>query len=410
MNLPFYIARRYLISKKSHNVINIISGVSVVGVTIGTMALIIVLSVFNGFQDIVESLFNSFDPDLKITAIKGKSFDANQLNRDKIIEIPGVLRYTEVVEETALLKFRGKQYLATMKGVSPDYETLSGLDTMLIDGELKLTKDGSPFAILGFGIAYTLGIGGHDQPEPLTVYLPKRNRENLAGFSQAFNTKHIFPAGIFSIQQDFDSEYMIVPINFARELLEYENEVTSIEIGLKKGFEIEKVQSKIEEIAEDEFKVANRYQQQELLYKIMRSEKWAIFLILTFILIIATFNVIGSLTMLIIDKKKDISVLRSMGASVKLIHRIFLTEGLLISVSGAFLGIFLGGLICWLQQFFGLIKLNAGSGSFVIDSYPVKMEIIDFIAVFATVFFIGFAATWIPVQRIKRMLLTEKLS
>lgn len=410
MNFPLYIAKRYLISKKSHNVINIISAISVTGVTVGTMALVIVLSVFNGFQDIVETLFNSFDPDLKITIAEGKTFSRNALDADEIKKIPGVVRYTEVVEETALLKFRGRQYLATMKGVTSEYERLSGLDTMLVDGEMILKKNGHPLTIIGFGIAYTLGIGGHDQPEPLTVYVPRRTREHFTGMSQAFNSRNIYPAGIFSIQQEFDSRYMIVPIDFARDLLEYDQEVTSVEIGLSGSSDEKKIQERVQRIAGKDFRVENRYQQQELLYRIMRSEKWAIFFILTFILIIATFNIIGSLTMLILDKKKDIAVLQSMGASNRLIKRIFLTEGLLISLSGAFLGIILGAVVCWLQQTFGFVSLQAGSGSFVIDTYPVKMEIIDFLGVFVTVFAIGIVAAMIPVRRISQRFLSEKLA
>ncbi|MCK4679064.1 MAG: FtsX-like permease family protein [Bacteroidales bacterium] len=410
MNLPFYIAKRYLFSKKSHNVINIISGISVIGVTIGTMALIIILSVFNGFEELVTSLFNTFDPDLQITVKEGKTFEAPTLPSDSIKQIPGVVRYTEVVEETVLLKFRAKQYLATLKGVSEDFERLSDLNNMVIDGELVLERKGQPLAFLGFGVAYSLGVGGHDQPSPITVYVPKRTKKTLGSLDQAFNSETIFPSGIFSVQQDFDSKYMIVPIRFARKLLEYTNEVTSIEIGLVPDVDANKIQQKIIKIVGDKYIVKNRLQQQELLYKIMKSEKWAIFFILTFILIIATFNVISSLSMLILEKKKDIAVLWSMGASNALIRRIFMIEGLLISLTGALLGIILGGVIAWLQQTFGLIELQAGSGSFIIDAYPVKMKVFDFVTIFFTVFLIGFVSTWYPVRQISKKYMEQKLA
>ena len=374
------------------------------------MALVVILSVFNGFEELVTRLFNTFNPDLQITINEGKTFTLDQLPADSIRDLKGVVRFTEVVEENALLKYRDKQHLATIKGVSREFQDFSRLDTMMVEGEFILQAPGSRYAVVGYGVAYYLSINLRDFTTPISVYVPKRTRKTITSLDNAFNINQIFPSGIFSIQQDFDSKYMLVPIDFARELLEYEKEVTSVELGIDPDSDIRSIQASVGEMVGDKFSVKNRFQQQEMLYKIMKSEKWAIFLILTFILLIATFNVIGSLSMLILDKKKDIAVLWSMGANNKLIKRIFLTEGLLISLSGAVLGIMLGALVCWLQQRFGLISLGGGTGSFVIDAYPVKMVLNDFILVFLTVFIIGFIASWFPVRQISRKFLKQKLS
>lgn len=380
------------------------------GVTIGTMALIIILSVFNGFESLVISLFNSFDPDLKIEKVEGKTFTTGDLPADEIAAIPGVIRYTEVVEEHALLKYRSNQYIATLKGVTQDFVSKRVLDTMLIDGEMVLLKGTQSQAILGLGVAYYLGIQLNDPFNSITVYVPRRTKKTLGQLEDAFNSDQLNPAGVFSIQQDFDARYVIVPIDFMRNILEFSDEVTSIEIGLAPDSDREMIQERISRLVGDSFKVRNRFQQQELLYKVMKSEKLAIFLILSFVLFIATFNIIGSLSMLIIDKKKDIAVLQSMGADPPLIKRIFMAEGMLISLSGAILGLMLGGLVCWLQWQFGLVPLEGGSESFIIDAYPVEMQVTDFVYVFLTVFIIGLLAAWYPVRQISTKYLHQKLA
>jgi lipoprotein-releasing system permease protein len=407
--LPFFIAKRYLFSKKSHNIINIISGISVVGVTVGTMALVIVLSVFNGFESLIVSLFNSFNPALSITAKEGKTFHFDEFPADSIKNIPGVFILTRVIEENALLKYRNKQYIATIKGVTPEFEAMSGLDTMLIDGTFELKSKNQFHMILGAGVAYFLHASLHDQLNPITVFIPRREGNIGMSMEKAFNSKKIFPSAIFSIQQDFDVKYAIVPIEFTRELLEYNDEVTSVELGLSTDADPDKIEKEISILLGDKFTVKNRLEQQVLLYKIMKSEKWAIYFILTFILIIATFNVIGSLTMLILDKKKDIAILHGMGASKQLIKRIFLIEGILISVGGAVIGMILGGFISWLQQKFGIVGLGNGSGTFVVDAYPVKIKLIDFITVFITVVSIGLIAAWYPVKQLSKKHIDQKL-
>lgn len=391
-----------MFAKKSHNIINVISGISVAGVTVGAMALIIVLSVFNGFETLIVSLFNSFNPDLVITAKKGKTFTMSTFPAEEVMALSGVFAMTEVVEENALLKYRNNQYLVTIKGVSEDIVKTSGLDSMIVEGSFKLHEYGQPRMIMGAGVAYYLSASLHDQLNPVTVYLPRREGPIGMSLERAFNSRNLFPSGVFSIQQDFDTKYAIVPIEFARELMEYNDEVTALEFGISAGFKVERVKQEIKKIVGDEFEVKNRFEQQVMLYKIMKSEKWAIFFILTFILIIAAFNVISSLTMLILDKKDDIAVLHSLGANNKMIRQIFMLEGMMISIGGALFGLLFGGMIAWVQQQFGLISLGGGTGAFVITAYPVELQWGDFFIVFATVIAIGFVVAWYPVRQISK--------
>lgn len=403
MNLPFYIAWRYLKSKKSHNVINIISGISVAGVTIGTMALIVVLSVFNGFEGLVVSLFNTFDPPLKVIPVKGKTFTSTAFPWQAIEAIEGVENATGIIEEKALLKYGSKQFLATLKGVDDNYTEWTGLDSMISEGVLLLKYKDQPLAIPGMGIAYYLGINLNNYDDLIEVYAPKRLASNYANPENAFHRLDIRPSGIFSVQQDFDTKYMIVPLSFTRELFDYTDELTSVEISLSKDADMNAMQEKVKQVLGSSYTVKNRFEQQEVLYKIMRSEKFAIFLILSFILFIATFNVIGSLSMLILDKRKDISILYALGANNKLVQRIFMTEGILVAFSGAVAGMLLGALICILQQQFGLVKINAEGGSFLINAYPVLMDWKDFVTVFLVVGGIGLLATLIPVAGIRKI-------
>lgn len=405
MNFSFYIAKRYLFARKSRNVINIISAISVVGVSIGTMALIVILSVFNGFDNLVQSLFNSFDPDIKITIKEGKTFSSGTERIQNLKKLKGVLYMSEIIEENALLKYDDRQYIVTVKGVSDEFINMSGIDSMIIDGEFILKENKNNYAVIGQGVALNLAVG-LNFITPINIYVPKRTQKVSLNPEKAFSRKYIFPSGIFAIQQDFDSRYIIVPIEFARDLLDYSNEVSAIELKLDPVFNKNKIQEEIKNYLGTGYEVKNRFEQQELLYKIMKSEKWAIFLILTFILIIASFNVIGSLTMLIIEKKKDIDTLRSLGTNLSVLRKIFLFEGWMISILGAILGLMTGTIICWIQQHFGLIKIQ-GSDSFVIDTYPVSMEFPDFIYVFLTVLFIGYLAAWYPVRYISGKFLID---
>jgi lipoprotein-releasing system permease protein len=410
MNFPFFIAKRYLFSKKSHHIINIISGISITGIIIGTLALIVVLSVFNGFEDLVKSLFNSFDPDLQITIREGKTFDAALFPRNKIEQIPGVISYTEVVEENALLKFKSEQYIVALKGVSNDFLVRNPMDSMLVDGEFILEDRNINFTIMGYLVAYHLGIKINDFSNPITVYVPKRTKKAISTFDQSFNSGFLIPSSVFSIQQEVDSRYIIVPRKVARELLEYTTEITSAEIRLNPGSDSDKIQKSVQSLIGDKFVVKNRYQQQELLYKIMKSEKWAIFFILTFIIIIAAFNVVGSLSMLILDKRKDIAVLFGLGADEKSIRRVFMHQGIIIILIGIFTGLLIGFVLCYLQIRFGLIQLGGDAGAFVVPYYPVKMKVLDFLAVFGIVFVIGIVAAWYPVKQITSEYLHTRIS
>ncbi|MEI7982032.1 MAG: FtsX-like permease family protein [Bacteroidota bacterium] len=403
MNFPFYIARRYLVSKKSHNIINIISAISMVGVAIGAMALIIVLSVFNGFEKLVISLFSSFNPDIQVTVRHGKTFDIHTIPLDQLRKIPGIVHLSEVIEEDALIKYKDKQTIVTIKGVSKDYVKMSGIDTMMMEGDFKLEDQQQNYAVLGYGIAATIGASLQDYLNPLVVYVPRRDASLSGGFENAFSSDVIFPAGFFSIQQDYDVKYVLLPLRFVQKLLVYENERTALEMSLAKGSDQQKIQRRIETLLGKGFVVQNRFQQQEILYKIMKSEKLYIFLILAFILFMATFNVIGSLSMLILDKRKDIAVLHSMGAGQSVIRRIFFIEGMLISLIGAVAGLVLGGVVCWIQIRYGVVALGSADSSFVVSAYPVHMQFTDFILVLTTVISIGFFAAWYPVYNIRKI-------
>lgn len=405
MRFELFIAFRYLIAKKSQNIINIISGISVAGVMTGTMALVVVLSVFNGFQDLVSSLFNVFDPDLKISLVEGKTFSENEIPFGKISEIDGVASYTKVLEENALVRYNDRQFLATLRGVDSGYLKHSMLDSLITDGEPVLEQDTFDLAIVGYGIAYFLGIMVDDPDNILTVFVPDKSSNPSALDPESFFSSTIRPSAIFSVQQDFDNKYIFTPLRYTRNLLNEKDRLTSVEIRLTKGINAEKVKKQIRIMAGERFKVENRYEQETLLYKTMKSEKWAIFFILSFILIVATFNMLGSVTMLILEKKKDINILQSMGASRAVIRKIFLLEGIMINLAGAVGGIILGIIICWLQLKFGFVKLNDGSGTFIVKSYPVIIKAADLLLIFLTVMGVGIIAAWLPVRLTDKKLL-----
>lgn len=406
MKLSFYIAKRYLLAKKSRNAINIISAVSVAGVSVGTMALIIILSVFNGLETMVRSIFNTFDPDLKITASAGKTFLPDSSKLRLLANVEGLSCYSLTLEENALLKYGDKQFIATIKGVDDNYTMVSDIDSSMWEGEFVLRSEhGRPYAVPGAGVAQYLGIRVNFIT-PLNIYVPKRNG-STTNAENAFNKRYIFPSGIFQIEKEFDSKYVYIPIDFARELTESDNKVSAVEVKFRQDADPVSVQKKISRIFGKGFMVQNRYEQQEIFYKVMRSERLAIFLILTLILTIASFNIIGSLTMLIIEKERDIEILRSLGADNDLIRKIFIFEGWLISIIGAVTGVILGFAICWIQETFGIVKLR--SETLIMDAYPVTMKIRDFIIVPATVLLIGYWAAWYPVRFLSRKLLNRKV-
>lgn len=405
MKLSLYIAKRYLFAKKSRNAINFISGVSVAGVMVGTMALIIILSVFNGLEKMVMSIFNTFDPDLKITAAEGKTFIPEIPKLTLLSDVQGVASYSLTLEENALLKYGDRQFIATIKGVDEEYGKVTGIDSSMWEGDFFLKSDkGRPYAIPGLGIAEHLGIRVNFIT-PLNLYVPRISGGSTINPEEAFNRRYIMISGIFQIEQSYDSKYIYVPIDFARELIGNQDGVSSIEIKFSGEADAGRVQKNVTEIFGESYLVQNRFEQQEIFYRVMRSERLAIFLILTLILLIASFNIIGSLTMLIIEKERDIEILKSLGADRDLIRRIFIFEGWLISIIGAVIGLALGFFICWLQQTYGLVKLQ--SDSLLLTSYPVVMKLKDFIIVPFTVLMIGYWAAWYPVRYLTKKYLNK---
>jgi len=396
LKLAYYIAHRYLISKKSVNVINLISGISVTGQAVGTMALIVVLSAFNGIDSFIENMLSSFDPDLKITVTEGKSFSLDEPGLEEVMKLDGIAGYARVVEENALLEYDGRQKYAVVKGVEAGYAGFTGIDTVMTDGEFRLVKDSIDYTVIGQGVAYDLSVG-LTFVDPIHVYYPKREQKSIVNLQNAFNQGSLFPSGVFSVQQEIDSKYILVPIEFARSVFELEGKITSLELKLKEGTDVGRMKNVAKQMLGKRFKVQDRYEQHEFIYKVMSSEKWSSFLILSFILVVASFNLLGSLTMIIIDKKNDIFILESMGADRSLIRRIFLFEGWLISISGATAGMVLGIILVWAQKNFELLKLP-GEGSFAISAYPVELQLPDIAATFLIVLSIGFLAAWYPVK------------
>jgi len=405
VNFPLFIAKRYLVSKKKQNIINIISGISIGGIIVGTLALVIILSVFNGFSKLIGTFYSNFDADLKITSVHGKMFNPADFDFEKVKSMPDVVNFAEVIEEVALLKYRNQVYPAVVKGVPDNYAKYTKIDTLIVDGSFLLENNGINYAVVGQGIAYSLGI----QPaftDHIMIYVPRKGKRVSLNPSQAINQNYVFPSGVFAVLEEIDSKYIIVSRDFAENLFESGNEISSVELGIAKGANIKKIQREIQKILGDGFHVKNQFQQHDLVYKTMESEKWAAYLILVFILIIASFNLLGSLSMLIIDKSNDIFILRSMGANSETIEKIFLFEGWMISIIGAFVGTLLGVFICWLQIKFEIVTLPGSS--FVISAYPVKIIFTDIILVLGVVLLIGFLAAWYPVKFISQKYLLTK--
>lgn len=412
MNLPFYIARRYLFSRKKHNAINIISGISVCGVALATLALVCTLSVFNGFQDMVAGFFTAFDPELKITVRQGKVFEPGGDVFGEVRALPEVGVWTETLEENAMVQYKDRQAMAVIKGVEDNFEQLTSIDSLLYgSGEFILHDSIVDYGVLGVELISELGTG-LQFVDPLQVFAPKRNvRVNMANPSASFNRDYLFSPGVVFVvnQQKYDERYILTSLSFARNLFNYDTEVSAIELKLKPDADVSSVQQKIARILGDDFVVQNRYEQQADVFRIMEIEKFISYLFLTFILAIACFNVIGSLSMLILDKREDVETLRNLGADDRLIARIFLFEGRLISLFGALTGIILGLLLCYVQQRFGIISLGGGGGSFIVDAYPVSVHATDVLLIFITVITVGFLSVWYPVHYLTRRLLKKSV-
>lgn len=401
MNFPFYIARRYLFSKKSTHAINIISAISVVGVAVATMALVVTLSVFNGFHDLVASLFTSFDPQLKVVPVKGKTAPADDPVLTAIRRLPQVEVATETVEDMALAVYGDRQAMITLKGVEDNFDSLTHITEILIgDGTYELHAADLSYGIPGIRLAEMLGTG-IAYNGPIKIYAPRREGQlSMTDPTDGFTEDELYSPGVlFNVKQaKYDKNYILTNIGIARSLFGQQGMVSALELRLKPGSDFSAVKAEMTRLADGRYRVLDRFEQQEDTFKIMKVEKLIAYIFLTFILVVACFNIIGSLSMLMIDKKDDVVTLRNLGASDRTVTRIFLFEGRMISVMGAVAGIALGLLLCWLQQTYGLVGLGRSSGSFVVDAYPVSVHPADIVLIFVTVIAVGFMAVWYPVR------------
>ena len=410
MNFPFYIARRYLFSKKSTHAINVISLISVLGVAVATMALVVVLSGFNGFSDLVASFFTNFDPQLKIEATKGKAMPADDPLLVKVKHLPGVEVATECVQDQALAVYHDKQAMVTVKGVEDNFGSLTHISNILYgDGDFTLHVANLQYGVIGIRLAQDLGTGVTWQ-DYLQIYAPQREGQyDASNPTNAFvKDSLVSPGALFQVKQSkYDQGYIITSIDFARRIFNRQGEVTSLELRMKPGVDIDNAKEEIQAMLGDKYKVLDRYEQQAETFNIMRIEKLFAYVFLTFILMVACFNIIGSLSMLIIDKKNDVITLRNLGATDGQIRRIFLFEGRMISAAGAVIGIVLGLILCWLQQTYGLVQLGDQAGNFVVNAYPISVHPEDILLIFLTVILVGWLSVWYPVRYMSRKLTKE---
>lgn len=405
MNFPFFIARRYVFSKKSTNAINVISAISVVGVAVGTMALVIVLSVFNGFHDLVASFFTNFDPQIELVPKQGKTAPADDPLLDQIRQMPQVSVHTDVLEDQGLAVYGDRQQMVTVMGVDDNFTQLTNISDILYgDGEFTLQAANLFYAIPGIRLAQDMGLGARFDGY-LKLYAPVRRGQitDLDDPSEGFVVDSLISPGVvFAVNQaKYDRDHVICSIGFARRLFDQDGMLSSLQIRLKPGSDLAAVKKQMREIAGSKYRVLDRFEQQSDTFNIMQIEKVLAYVFLTFILMVACFNIISSLSMLIIDKKADAATLRNLGATDRQIRSIFLFEGRIISAIGAVVGILLGLLLCWLQQEFGLVHMGDSAGSFVVNAYPVSVHYDDVAIVFVTVLLIGWAAAWIPTRKLK---------
>jgi len=408
MNYRLFIARRYLFSRKSHHAINIISGISVAGVAIATMAMVCTLSVFNGFRDLVAGLFTAFDPQLRVTLTEGSSVSQDDEALQRLRKHPDVKVYTPVMEGQALVVQDRRQQVVTVMGVADNFTEQASINNILYgDGSFCLHADVLEYGVLGLRLAARLGLPANF-PDPLQVYAPKRGeRVNMASPLSSFNHDELqSPGVVFNVQQSrYDDNYIITSLGFAQRLFDQRGRITSVELRLRDGVSLSSAKRELRQLLGARFQVQDRFEQQADVFRIMRIEKLISFVFLTFILLIACFNIIGSLSMLMIDKRQDVRTLRSLGATDGQVCDIFMLEGRMISLAGAAVGLLLGLALCWLQQEFGLISMGSSAGSFIVEAYPVSVHVGDLVIVFLTVLVVGWAAVWWPVRYLSRRLL-----
>ena len=393
MNFPFFIAKRYLFTSKSKNVVNIISYISLFGVAVGTAALVIVMSVFNGFEKLVLDMYNSFDPHLKITSVVGKTFNPEDV-KSILLEQKDIKLYAEVLEEKVLIQNNGNEIIATIKGVDDNFNELVNFSKLVVFGDSVFENFNGNAVIVGNGIAYNLSINVNNIFEQINITAPNRTSKYIKDKSDLVKTAFL-PIGVFSVQAEYDNEYIICPLKNLQNILERENEVSAIEVNLLNSENMEDVKSEIQKQIGDNYIVKTRLEQHEFLYKLLNSEKLAVFLILVFILIIASFNIISSLSMMMIDKQKDIKTFWNLGSSKKQIRNIFFTKGILGVLVGSAIGLFIGVGFSLLQQHFGFIAME---GNFVVNAYPVELNIKDVLIVEITVIVIGLIASFYPAK------------
>lgn len=409
MRLPLFIANRYLLAKKSHNLINIITWISILGISVGSFALIVVLSAFNGLEKVISSMNNRLTPDLQIATVKGKTIDLTTFPLGQLKDVQGVDYVIPTITEDALFRANEKQHIGQVKGVGLEYQQIDRLNEVVFgDTDLVLSdEDEHYFAVPGAGVAWYLGINAYNPYAMVRVYVPKRGNASLMSLENSFNSDVLTVQSVFSTEQEQDEKMVLVPFDWLSELLEYEDKANNVELFLAPNADINKVKKAVTSFIGDDYSVKNQQEQQETLYKIMRSEKWAVYVILTFILILATFNVVGSLSMLMIDKRKDTEILKAMGADNRLIQRVFMNEGLLISVAGGLIGLLLGVILVLLQQQFGFVKFGTG-GNYVVDTYPVLLKLKDVLLIFATILVVGCTSAFLTVRHAMRKSADQK--
>ena len=409
MRLPLFIANRYLLAKKSHNLINIITWISILGISVGSFALIVVLSAFNGLEKVISSMNNRLTPDLQIAAVKGKTIDLTAFPLGQLKDIQGVEYVIPTITEDALFRANDKQHIGQVKGVGLEYQKINRFNEIVFGGGNFVLSDEDEhiFAVPGAGVAWYLGINPYNPYAMVRIYVPKRGNASRMSLESSFNSDMITVRSVFSTEQSQDEKLVLVPFDMLSDLLEYEDKATNVEVFVASNADINKVERAVSSVIGENYNVKNQKEQQETLYKIMRSEKWAVYIILTFILILATFNVVGSLSMLMIDKRKDTEILKAMGADNRLIQRIFMSEGLLISVAGGFIGLLLGIILVLLQQQFGFVKFGSG-GNYVVDAYPVMLKLKDVLLIFATILLVGCTSAFLTVRHAMRQSRNQK--
>ena len=394
MQLPLKIAWRYLFARKSTNAINIITGITVTGLAIGTAALLLVLSVFNGFEALLTTLFSNFNPDVKVTPLQGKTFEEDSSRIARIEALPGVAAVARSLEEVAFFEYEDNQDFGVLKGIDAQYRHVTHIDSTIVEGRYVLEKEGRAFLVLGAGMRNKLGVDVDDYLEPIAVYMAKRKVRTA--MEQPFRKRYAFPAGTFKIQQEYDQRYVLAPLWFTQELMQMPYQLSALEIRLDPAADKEATIEAIRRIMGPDFAVKDRYQQEEAFFKLMNIEKWLSYAILTLVLALVAFNMVGSLWMIVLEKQKDIAILRSMGATGRLVRQVFLSEGLLISLLGLLTGFALALALYALQKQYGLIGIPEG---FVVRAYPVEMRWPDFIVVTATVLLIGLIASVLPARK-----------